>query len=329
MKSKLRGILKKLLAPILRRRHFRRIGSVYVLRNPPNYLQAYYEYCAGLVQSATESNKLERDFYLITIEFSQILPRKAKYLLIQYEHTIVKIGYTPQRNEMLEPISSGAYSEQYLVRLIGRARDYEKAYGIIDYSRANIEHVKNSNLSDLYGTKVIYIAATFSQLNENWLFDSDQKAPVSMFGNPNFGRRKVFLDSMMKNGVQIENLMGSYSNYYELFKDFGILINVHQTDTHHTLEELRILPALASGLRVISENSPYLEAIPYSNFVEFGAIADLCEKIKELQVERPTEEATAKMRDDFCVMYEVLKKQNYFLMKSLINMKTEYKLETS
>ena len=45
------------------------------------------------------------------------------------------------------------------------------------------------------------------------------------------------------------------------------MVNVHQTDHHHTFEELRVLPALLNGVIVISEDVPLKEKIPYSEYI--------------------------------------------------------------
>ena len=46
-----------------------------------------------------------------------------------------------------------------------------------------------------------------------------------------------------------------------------ILLNVHQTDEHDTLEEFRVLPALLRGVVVISEEVPLREKIPYHKYI--------------------------------------------------------------
>ena len=53
----------------------------------------------------------------------------------------------------------------------------------------------------------------------------------------------------------------------DLYRNTKILINIHQTDNHHTFEELRVLPALLNGTLVISEISPLSELVPYSKCI--------------------------------------------------------------
>jgi hypothetical protein len=53
------------------------------------------------------------------------------------------------------------------------------------------------------------------------------------------------------------------------------MLNIHQTEHHHTFEEFRVLPALLRGLVVICEESPLISSIPYSQFVVWSSINDL------------------------------------------------------
>jgi hypothetical protein len=60
------------------------------------------------------------------------------------------------------------------------------------------------------------------------------------------------------------------------------LINIRQTAHHHTLEELRVLPALLCGAIVISESAPLQDTIGYSEFILWATIDDLPELIKDV-----------------------------------------------
>jgi hypothetical protein len=52
----------------------------------------------------------------------------------------------------------------------------------------------------------------------------------------------------------------------------AIMLNIHQTPYHHTLEELRILPALMRGVVIISETAPLIETVPYAAFIVWSSI---------------------------------------------------------
>jgi hypothetical protein len=59
-----------------------------------------------------------------------------------------------------------------------------------------------------------------------------------------------------------------------LYDRSAILLNVHQTPHHHTLEEFRVLPALLRGVVVISEVVPLVEHVPFREYVVWSTLAD-------------------------------------------------------
>ena len=73
---------------------------------------------------------------------------------------------------------------------------------------------------------------------------------------------------------------------FDIFRNYlldtKIVINVHRSDHEHTFEELRCLPALMCKCLVISEISPFNEAIPYNNLVIWVTYDNLVSKTKEV-----------------------------------------------
>jgi hypothetical protein len=67
-----------------------------------------------------------------------------------------------------------------------------------------------------------------------------------------------------------------------LYNRTKILINIHQTEHHHTFEELRVLPALQCGVLVISERSPLNNLVPYNEFVIWSEYDKICDKVNEV-----------------------------------------------
>jgi hypothetical protein len=76
----------------------------------------------------------------------------------------------------------------------------------------------------------------------------------------------------------IKNIQGIYTNIKKIYSQTTILINIHQTEHHHTAEELRIIPAAVSGAIVISEKSPLLK----HTFIERFALWSSVDKIPSL-----------------------------------------------
>ena len=68
----------------------------------------------------------------------------------------------------------------------------------------------------------------------------------------------------------------------KLLRRTKVLINIHQTDHHHTFEELRVLPALQCGVIVVAEMSPLKKIIPYNDYIiwaNFDQISEIVEKV--------------------------------------------------
>ena len=63
---------------------------------------------------------------------------------------------------------------------------------------------------------------------------------------------------------------------------FKILVNIHQTDFYHTLEELRILPSLMTGILIVSEDVPYKGNIPFSKHIIWSSYDDLPKTINDV-----------------------------------------------
>ena len=279
-----RKLAKRLLAPLLRKKHFDRKGGIYVLANPPEYLKAYYEYCTSILLETTTfpgSGKL----YLITVEFAGIISKRDKFVIIQYEHTIVSNEYIQGNNEIVCEINSGKYAGLLQARLLGTLKNYENALGVIEYSYSNVLHIEKSGFGYLYKDKAIYISPVFVEFSPRWMFEEKIHGCVTAFGDTNFGRRAEFLARLKSLKIKIENKSGNYNNYEALFGENSLLVNIHQTDLHSTLEELRVLPALACGLLVVSEESPFQDDLIYQDFIEFARLDEmpfLLEKIAGL-----------------------------------------------
>jgi hypothetical protein len=51
---------------------------------------------------------------------------------------------------------------------------------------------------------------------------------------------------------------------------------------YSTLEELRVLPALMTGILVISEDSPYKEHIPFSKHIIWSSYDDIVDTVNNV-----------------------------------------------
>ncbi len=113
------------------------------------------------------------------------------------------------------------------------------------------------------------------------------RALITLFSDAQQGRRRQFLDAASRRGLGLCNIKRCYdvSSLRRVYRRSRILVNVHQTDHHDTLEELRILPALLCGVLVISEDVPLKAHIPYARFVIWSRFEDLADTIAKVDAD--------------------------------------------
>jgi hypothetical protein len=166
---------------------------------------------------------------------------------------------------------------------------------IIEYSKPNIKQINNTILDinnypilldrtsienlKKYIQKTVYVAPII------WDFNfSPKKRDYVIFVHEENYRRYEVRKKIENNNIDIKFI----NNCFEMEKlreiyDFSkILINIHQTDTNHTFEELRVLPALSRGVIIISELSPYIDEIPYWEFIIWSEYDKLCETVLDV-----------------------------------------------
>jgi hypothetical protein len=88
----------------------------------------------------------------------------------------------------------------------------------------------------------------------------------------------------MAGGSEIANMnFDSLPSFMSNLDRIKILVNVHQTEHHHTLEELRVLPALLRGVVVVSEWIPLHHLLPFKDYIIFERYEMLAEKVIEVK----------------------------------------------
>lgn len=244
------------------------------------YVREYYLYCVHLLKDILFQES--RPVNLIVGDYKYSFPGFGKTLRIdfQFEHTLVKPGGRDSDNAIEGNIGINSRTN-YLVRIANFDR-LRRCDLVIDYSIPNLINIgKSGRFPDFFKkcvciSPVLYDIETFSSL--------DRFGTISTFVNPNEERRCRFLSILRNYGIDIENVVDVYNkkDVYQLYKKSRVLINIHQTDHHHTFEELRVLPALLCGCLVISENVPLKDSIPYSKFVIWSDIEGIADKILDV-----------------------------------------------
>ena len=262
------------------------VGSTQLIFNPQHdeVVREYYLYVVELYSDALRALGLSVDIvfgeYPVTVKRNRRLFR----VLFQIEHILVRPG---GRGTAGAPPSAlpvlGHPEEHYLVRLQDAER-LAQADAIVEYSQPNFQHLHGSGHWPELASRLHYIAPLIHPLAAAQTKDGREFAVVTLFGNPNEPRRKALLEALTHWNPACRNIRGRFSDVREVYRTVRILVNVRQTEHHHTLEELRVLPALLSGVVVVCEDVPLRELVPYHPFIVWapvGAVVDTVRHVHE------------------------------------------------
>jgi len=145
------------------------------------------------------------------------------------------------------------------VNVLDECYHFKSFNRIIEYSNTNIFHNSKHEHDCGYNDKCYYVPALYNDFNKK----EHKRDGVVTIHNVNNRRYHILKDIKHFNIINTFDI-NEINNIYNKHK---ILLNIHQTDNHLTFEEIRCLPALASGILVISEDVPYKEHILYGKHI--------------------------------------------------------------
>jgi hypothetical protein len=257
-------------------------GSYLFLQDENNViLQLYYDYIIKLLWSIVVKQETKYNFIIGDTNYSFHNSNKTIRLGVNSEHTLVKKGgRSIPLNCIVGKIKTiNSYDshieedDTYLVRIVNMDNLLKADY-VIDYSLPNIHNIRKSECQEYvdFSKKVLYISPL---LFENVPFLEHRKNVfpkndvITTFVNIHEPRRKKLYDLLLITNLYYKNINNcfGYEEIKNLYLDTRVMINIHQTDHHHSFEELRVLPALQCGVIVISERSPLYDNVPYHEMV--------------------------------------------------------------
>lgn len=211
------------------------------------------------------------------------VPKRQVLIGLQVEHTLVRPGGRGIASTVEGDTSW--HGEQLWVS-ITHAHRLAPCHVILDYSWPNLVHCAASINSDkvIPVQRMRYFPPLFCDLlPQQTAQEAKQRRPCRMattFINPNEPRRAKFLLDLAKADEQEKKDSYNRSNLdpvteLAFYESLQVLVNVHQTDHHLTLEEIRVLPALLKGTVIVSEDVPLRQSVPYHEFIVWGSYNDL------------------------------------------------------
>lgn len=202
-------------------------------------------------------------------------------LNMNIEHTLVKPGGRDTYEAPMGNIPIPKQNENYLVRF-EKLGMLQNSTIVIDYSMPNIINARESVVFQDIFEKMVYI----SPILYNFYGEKENRniELLTTFQHTE-PRRKTFLDNASAQNINIYNVEDCFdkSKLEELLHSTKIMINVHQTDHHDTIEEFRILPALSCGIIVISEEGALIPEIPYHKYIIWTSYENLIPCILNVQ----------------------------------------------
>lgn len=243
---------------------------------PPAFIREYHRYLLSLFRQVLpeQTRRLE-------LEFGPPSGKQPGHrrIDIQFEHTLVKPGGRDSENALPGAITD-AEGGHYLVR-VDRLEYLQQLDLVIEYSRANIRNLQVcGRFTELLARTIQISPLLYPPPFDQHFSRAGRKHPlITLIADTSQPRRREFLRQAEGSGLPLRNWRGIFDKHAlaRLYRNSRVLVNVHQTDHHHTLEELRLLPALQCGIVIVSEDVPLKESIPYSRFIIWSSYAGLVE----------------------------------------------------
>lgn len=253
---------------------------IYYTEEQHIHTREYYNYCTSLLKNYLQSSQDNINIIFGDYHYHFDNDNKVIKVQIQFEHTLVKQGGRGLNGDPKGNIAIG--DDFYHVRIV----DFHKLNRfdiVIDYSIPNIENISSCDIFKDFSQKTVYISPILYEY-DGINSDRDIKC-VTLFHNIYEPRRKKLLDNIHLREIESYNITNCFSSedIKNLYSRTKILLNIRQTDHHHTFEELRVLPALLNGVIVISEDVPLRDKIPYNEFIIWCKYDDILDKLKEVE----------------------------------------------
>ena len=241
---------------------------------------SYCEYIIKLLQEFLSKNP-QININIIFIDSPHQITNTNKTVIINLnvEHTLVKQGGCSNERAEIGNVKDDN-DNNYLVK-IDRYDEIINSDIIIDYSIPNIHNVSSCNLFRTISDKHIYIASSI--YNTYICKENRNISCLTTFFN-NSGRRLNLLENINRRKIEHTNI----NNCFEteklkfLYKNTKIVINIHQSDHHHSFEELRVLPAIQCGCIVVCEKSPLNYLIPYNDYIIWSDYENILDKVEDI-----------------------------------------------
>lgn len=246
-------------------------NSLIIFKDEPSiHIREYYNYCLSLIIAVLERHNPRLNVIFGNLPYVPKNENKIIRIDIQCEHTLVKEGGRGVQKKIFGNIPTDE-GGKYLIR-VDNFDYYNSLDFVIEYGFPNFKNITSSCEFKEYAKKILVIEPLIYPID--WSPNNrDGSFSILSYNERRYHMIKEFshIDS---NFLNVINCF-SKDCLTELYKKYRIMMNIHQTEHHHTFEELRVLPALSQGVLIISEDVPLKESIPYHEYIIWSKYNDL------------------------------------------------------
>jgi len=204
-------------------------------------------------------------------------------VFFQVEHNLVLPGGRGLRES--DPVGTVTSMfdrhEKYRVRVWDKPL-YFSSDVVIEPTMQNVENIRRSNaLPESVMKRIVYAPSI------PWAYEAGGDRPLQVitnFGREDEPRRAEIMERLREVCPSYANIQGIYGldAIRDLYSSTRIIVNVHQTEHHHSIEEFRVLPALSRGCIVVSKDVPLREVIPYGEHILWCSYDEISDLVAEV-----------------------------------------------
>jgi len=255
----------------------------------------YYYYIINVIRTVIKEINIHEDKLKINLIINFSLQFKTSFdfknnnktilFYINEEHTIISkeaIGYN-RFNYYTKILNHGNENEFYKMT-IGNPEIIDQSNIVFNYSTVNHTNFKISmDFKEVYKKMVLIHPLLYPYYNER---GNRNINCLTTFLYPESSQKRIqFLNKIRENGINHVNIKtcNGADDFITLYKNTKILINIRQTYGFHTIEELRILPALMCGVIVICEEGPLKDYIPYHDYIIWTTNENMIQTIRNVE----------------------------------------------
>jgi hypothetical protein len=183
--------------------------------------------------------------------FLQVIPNKDNQIIFKNKKLVnVFICNTEQLSR---------YTDAFTFNIIPfyeyiRTNNYNVYFGIIDYSRQNLEIIKKNKIISECGIESYYIPYQYNKNEVNFLKSNQTGEKKIFMCGCKSDRRTRVLDILLNEGLKVDRLIGFGRERDIKMMKYKIMLNLSMHDDFNIYEHIRCDRLIFSGMVIVSDH---------------------------------------------------------------------------